>query len=224
MVHFISYTRTSTKIQNLGLVAQTNAISNYVKSVNGNLLAEYSEQESGKNDNRLELEKAIQHCEKTGATLLLYKLDRLSRSVSFLFQLRDRLTKSNVDIRVMDMPTFNTMTLGIYATLAQSEREAISLRTKNALQTLKKQGKTLGTPKNLSYQAKLKGAESMKLKALNNKTNIQATAMIVQLKENGMGYEKIAVHLNNNGFQTVNGKKFTSTGVMRLFKRNLLKN
>ena len=122
------------------------------------------------------------------------------------------------------MPTFNTMTLGIYATLAQSEREAISLRTKNALQTLKKQGKTLGTPKNLSYQAKLKGAESMKLKALNNKTNIQATAMIVQLKENGMGYEKIAVHLNNNGFQTVNGKKFTSTGVMRLFKRNLLKN
>lgn len=219
MIHFIAYTRTSTKLQNLGMNAQQTAITNYVSGVNGNLVATYSEQESGKNDNRIELEKAIQHCERTGATLLLYKLDRLSRSVSFLFQLRDRLVKSNVEIKVMDMPTFNTMTLGIYATLAQSEREAISLRTKNALQELKRKGVQLGTPENLKYEDRMKGGETMKLKALTNKTNIQATAMIVQLKNQGLGYERICQHLNKNGFNTVKGKEFNSTAVMRLYKR-----
>lgn len=221
MTNFIAYTRTSTKIQNLGLIAQSTAISNYVQSVNGNLIATYSEQESGKNDNRIELERAIQHCEKTGSTLLLYKLDRLSRSVSFLFQLRDRLVKSNVEIKVMDMPTFNTMTLGIYATLAQSEREAISLRTKSALQALRDSGKVLGTPENLSHEDRLKGGEAMKLKAMSNKINIQATAMIVQLKNQGLGYERISQHLNKNGFNTVNGKEFNSTAIMRLYKRYL---
>lgn len=221
MTQFISYSRTSTKLQNLGLDAQQTAITNYVQSVNGNLVASYSEQESGKNDNRIELERAIQHCEKTGATLLLYKLDRLSRSVSFLFQLRDRLVKSNVEIKVMDMPTFNTMTLGIYATLAQSEREAISLRTKNALQELKRKGVVLGTPENLKYEDRMRGGETMKLKALTNKTNIQSTAMIVQLKNQGLGYERIAQYLNKNGFSTVNGKEFNSTAVMRLYNRYL---
>ncbi len=221
MTNFIAYTRTSTKIQNLGLEAQATAISNYINSVNGNLFASYSEQESGKNDNRVELEKAIQHCERTGATLLLYKLDRLSRSVSFLFQLRDRLDKANVEIKVIDMPTFNTMTLGIYATLAQSEREAISLRTKNALQELKRKGVVLGKPENLKYEDRLKGGQTMKLKASTNKINIQATAMIVQLKNQGLGFERIAQYLNKNGFCTVNGKVFNSTAVMRLYRRYL---
>ena len=110
---FVTYHRTSLKTQHLGLLAQETATLNYINSVGGVLVGTYNEQESGKNDNRTQLENAIQHCERTGAVLLLFKLDRLSRSVSFLFQLRDRLTSSHVEIKVMDMPTFNTMTLGI---------------------------------------------------------------------------------------------------------------
>lgn len=221
MTNFIAYFRTSTKTQNLGLLAQQTATSNFINGVNGNLIASYSEQESGKNDNRIELERAIQHCEKTGSTLLLYKLDRLSRSVAFLFQLRDRLVKSNVEIKVMDMPTFNTMTLGIYATIAQSEREAISLRTKNALQELKRKNIKLGTPENLTYEHRMMGVAKRQQLAKENKINVQATAMIVQYRLTGLSYDKIVELLTQNNFMSVTGKVFTSTTVMRLYKRYL---
>jgi DNA invertase Pin-like site-specific DNA recombinase len=217
---YITYHRTSLKSQHLGLIAQETATSNYINSVDGVLIASYQEQESGKNDNRIELEKAIQHCERTGAVLLLFKLDRLSRSVSFLFQLRDRLTSSNVEIKVMDMPTFNTMTLGIYATLAQSEREAISSRTRLALAERKKQGIVLGKPENLTAEAQQRGVVSIKANARSNDNNRQATAIIISCVDSkGMNYTHTANYLNSLNFKTRTGKSFQATTVMRLYQR-----
>lgn len=219
MKNYVAYYRTSTNRQNLGIGAQKTMVNNYLNNVEGNLVAEFEEKESGKNDSRLGLEKAIQACEEYGATLTIAKLDRLSRSVSFLFQLRDRVMKNNIEIKALDLPSFNTMSLGIWATMAQVERENIANRTKLALSELKKSGVKLGKPENFKYEHRLKGAEAMKRKALESKANQQATALIIEYKENGWGYERIAKRLTELDFKTVRGKQFTSTGVMRLYKR-----
>lgn len=219
MKNYVAYYRTSTNRQNLGIGAQRTMVQNYLNGATGNLVAEFEEKESGKNDSRIGLEKAIQACEKNGATLIIAKLDRLSRSVSFLFQLRDRVLKNNIEIKALDLPSFNTMSLGIWATMAQVERENIANRTKVALAELKKSGVTLGKPENFKHEHRLRGAEAMKCKARENKANQQATALILEYKENGWGYERIAKRLNKLDFKTVRGKKFNSTTVMRLYKR-----
>ena len=218
---FIAYYRTSTNRQNLGIEAQRTMVQNYMKSINGILIDEVEEKESGKNDDREGLELAIQMCEKNEGTLIIAKLDRLSRSVSFLFQLRDRVAKNNIEIKALDMPSFNTMSLGIYATMAQAERENIANRTRLALAELKKAGVVLGKPENFKPEHRILGAKAMKEKALKNKANIQATALIVQYREKGMSYDTIAELLTKNNFKTVRDKTFTSTGVMRLYKRHL---
>lgn len=221
MNFFVAYYRTSTNRQNLGIDAQRTMVQNYLKSVGGILIDEVEEQESGKNDNREGLERAIELCEKNNGTLIIAKLDRLSRSVSFLFQLRDRVAKNNVEIKALDMPSFNTMSLGIYATMAQAEREAIASRTKLALAELKKSGVVLGKPENFKHEHRLKGAEAMKMKSLTNKANVQATALIVEYRAKGMSYDKIVEQLTKLNFMTVNNKKYTSTTVMRLYKRQV---
>ncbi|NGF76559.1 recombinase family protein [Fluviicola sp. SGL-29] len=221
MKKYVAYYRTSTNRQNLGIDAQKTMVQKYLDSVGGILIDEVEEKESGKNDNREGLERAISICEKNEGILIIAKLDRLSRSVSFLFQLRDRVAKHNVEIKALDLPSFNTMTLGIWATMAQAEREAIASRTKLALAELKKLGVILGKPENFTHEHRIKGAEAMKQKAMNNKINIQTTALIVQYREKGLSYEKIVDLLTKNNFRTVTGKIYTSMAVMRLYKRHI---
>jgi DNA invertase Pin-like site-specific DNA recombinase len=96
--------------------------------------------ESGKNNHRPELLKAIKRWRLTGATLVVAKLDRLSRNAAFLLTLRD----SDVQFVAADLPEANTMTVGVMAVVAQHEREAISARTKAALAAAKARGTKLG--------------------------------------------------------------------------------
>lgn len=224
MTKFIAYYRTSTQRQNLGIEAQKTSVQNYIKSIGGELVGEVAEQESGKNDKREGLEKAIKLCEKYNSILIIAKLDRLSRSISFLFQLRDRVAKNNIEIKALDMPSFNTMSLGIYATVAQAEREAVSSRTRLALAEKKKQGIRLGSPQNLTIEAQRKGIESIKLKARNNDQNRQAQAVIISCITNGMNYSNIAIYLNGLNFKTSKDKSFQATTVMRLYHRFLTDN
>ncbi len=156
MKNYVAYYRVSTIKQGfsgLGLEAQREAIQRFLG--NAPIIAEYTEIESGSKNNRAELDKAILHAKNDSATLVIAKLDRLSRNVSFIFALRD----AKVDFICADMPDANTMTIGIFAVLAQHERELISYRTKAALQAKKAQGYTLGKPQNLTYDARKKGSE-----------------------------------------------------------------
>lgn len=221
MKRFVAYYRTSTHRQNLGIDAQRRMVENYIKSVGGTLFHEEEEKESGKNDERQGLERAIQFCEKHNCTLIIAKLDRLSRSVSFLFQLRDRVAKNNIEIKALDMPSFNTMSLGIWATVAQAERENTATRTRLALAELKGAGVILGKPENFTNEHRLLGAEAMRQKALKNKNNQYATALIVEYREKNMSYDAIAEKLNILNFFTANGKFHNSTSVHRLYKRYL---
>jgi DNA invertase Pin-like site-specific DNA recombinase len=115
----------------------------------------YIEVESGKRNDRPELAQAIERARREGATLIIAKLDRLARSVAFIFALRD----SGVKFLACDMPEANTLTIGLLAALAQHERELISERTKAALEAKKARGCVLGSPQNLTKDATLKAAE-----------------------------------------------------------------
>ena len=117
----------------MGIEAQRTTIDAFAASRGAEVLARFTEVESGRNPDRPELGKAIHLSRLTGATLVIAKLDRLSRNAAFLLTLRD----SGVKFLACDMPEANDLTVGIMALVAQQEREAISRRTKEALAVAK---------------------------------------------------------------------------------------
>jgi DNA invertase Pin-like site-specific DNA recombinase len=141
----INYYRVSTEKQGrsgLGLDAQRSAVEAFCAARGCETIGEYVEIESGKRDDRPELAKALAQCRLTGATLIIAKLDRLSRNVAFLAALQD----SGARFLCADMPDMSELTLHIVAAMAQNERKMISARTKAALAQAKARGVTLGNP------------------------------------------------------------------------------
>lgn len=217
MTNYIAYYRVSTKKQGnsgLGIEAQKTTVRQFIKD-NGNLLDEYVEVESGKKDNRAELNKAINKCKETGSTLIIAKLDRLSRNYDFIFSLKN----SKVKFVCCDLPDANTLTIGIMASLAQYERELISDRIKKALNEKKKQGHKLGSPNNLNDKARQKAHKAKSEKANNNEINKNIFNIAYHMKLTGLGYRKIANYLNNENYKTVNGKSFTPMTVKLILER-----
>ena len=135
-MEYVSYIRTSLKSQNNGLEAQQRVIDSYIASNGGNVVQCYVEQVSGAKNEREELNKALAHCKRTGATLLVAKLDRVSRRVSFIASLME----SSINLKVAELPNADPFQLHIYAALAEQERKLISQRTKAALNVLKSKG------------------------------------------------------------------------------------
>lgn len=214
MVNYIAYYRVSTKRQNLGLDAQRQMINNYINSNGGVVVSEYQEKESGKNDNRPQLTAALAECKRTGATLLIAKLDRLSRKVSFVFALKD----SGVKFVATDLPQFNTMTLAVFVGLAQQERELISQRTKDALASRYEKESWLTTHSNahkFDADSREKSLESRRESAKSNECNRRAYAAI-KLALGTMGYNALAEYLNDNDFTTAKGGSWRGNQVKRL--------
>jgi DNA invertase Pin-like site-specific DNA recombinase len=141
----VAYEQVSTARQRrsgLDLAAQRKAIEDYAATKGGTILARFTEVESGRRNDRPELERALQLARVTAATLVIAKLDRLSRNAAFLLTLRD----GGVRFVACDMPEANDLTAGITALVAQQEREAISRRTKEPLAAAKARGVKLGNP------------------------------------------------------------------------------
>lgn len=217
MKKYIAYYRVSTNKQSLGLDAQRNSVLSYLNNDNTNILiSEFVEKESGKNNNRIQLSNAITECKKQNAILIIAKLDRLSRNVGFIFNLKE----SGVDFFALDIPNFSTLTLGIFSTIAQSERETISQRTKVALEAKKKNGFKLGAPNaQFTNEMREKAILINKEKAYNNENNKRAKAMIEILLKNTSNFSKIARTLNENGFVTSRGKQFDCKSVKLIIAR-----
>ena len=216
MKKYIAYYRVSTQKQSLGLEVQRTSVINYLASTNGKLISEFSERESGKNDNRIELFKAIDECKRTNSILIIAKLDRLSRNVAFVFTLKE----SNIEFVACDLPTFNTLTLAVFCGLAQQERELISQRTKLALSELKNRGVKLGRPNAcFSDEDRKKAALANSIIADNNENNKRAKLMVEALLKVTSNKTIIANKLNESGFKTARGKEFTSIQVIRLIRR-----
>lgn len=151
---FVTYYRVSTIRQGasgLGLEAQRQAVSKYLTERVKTTIDEFVEVESGKGSNALEkrpqLRLALEMCKKTGATLLIAKLDRLARNVHFV----SGLLETGVDFVAADMPNANKVMIQMYAVMSEWERDQISERTKAALAAAKARGIVLGAtgPANL---------------------------------------------------------------------------
>lgn len=183
-------------------------------------LREFVEVESGKNSDRPKLHEALQLCRATGATLLIAKLDRLSRDAHFLLGLQ----KAGVKFVAVDMPTANELTVGIMALVAQEERKAISKRTKEALAAAKARGVKLGNPRNLTREAAEKGRKAG-VDAIKKKANRFATEIhsrILHLYAEGLSLNGIARSLNEEGILTARGKSkaWTARAVKNVIERN----
>lgn len=220
MQKFIAYLRTSTKDQNLGIEAQRAKSKAYAQAQGGQIIAEFEEHESGKNDARPQLALAIAECERTGATLLIARLDRLSRKVSYLFELKEKLEAKGLEAICVDMPEImkSTLVLGVMASLAQQERELISERTKAALAAKKAQGVKLGRPKGADLSKAVEASVKRRMTDAQEWAEMQGKAIARMAKS--MSLNQIALALNEQGVPTRRGKgKWTATSVKRVLER-----
>jgi len=213
---FITYTRVSTRKQGdsgLGLEAQKRDIELYLTNyatVPHEVIGEFSDVVSGTKDDRPELWKAIDLAEATGATLLIAKLDRLSRKVSFVSTVMER---PNLSFVVASMPTADKFSLHIYAALAEQERDFISKRTKAALAVAKSNGVVLG-----GDRGNLKEMNQGARDAADDHAT-QVAEQIIPLRDAGLTLAQIADTMNRTGVSTSRGGKWYPTTVSNILKR-----
>lgn len=209
---YVTYYRVSTKKQGLGLEAQQTTVAHYLHD-GDEVISSYQEKESGRHNDRPELMKAMQDCKNTGATLLIAKLDRLSRDVEFLFSVKN----SGVNICAVDCPLLNTMTLAVMAGLAQQEAELISSRTKAALAELKRQGKKLGRPGACFTDEQRATAVAVRQDAARrNEANVRAWAIVS--RNGGLTLTALAAMLNDYHQPTPKGGLWRGNQVKRLIE------
>jgi len=216
---YVSYLRVSTDRQGrsgLGLEAQRAAVAAYLDGGNWSLLSEFVEVEHGDNNERPELAKALHLARITGATVVIAKLDRLSRDAHFLLGLE----KAGVDFVAADMPHANRLTVGIMAMVADEERRMISARTKAALAAAKARGVKLGrnnmTPE---IQAKGTAAGIVARKAKADAFAAGILPVVHTLRAQGMSLNGIASRLTEMGVKTARGGHWQAVQVSNLLKR-----
>ena len=233
---FVTYLRVSTDRQGasgLGLAAQQAAVLAFLNGGNHEVVAEFTEVETGKKDDqgRPQLAAALAACRLHGATLLVGKLDRLARNVHFI----SGLMESGVPFVAADMPTATPFMLHIYAAVAEEERRAIAARTKAGLDSIKakikaegsytsRQGNvitSLGNSANLDATARMKGAiaAAASVKAKADEFAAQVLPRIRALQAEGLSMNAIAKRLAEAGVKTARGGVWTQVQVSNLLKR-----
>lgn len=216
----VAYFRVSTARQGrsgLGLDAQRKAVGDYLNGGLWELVGEFVEIESGKLDARPQLEQALSLCELTGATLVVAKLDRLSRNVAFLATLQD----SGVRFVAADMPEANELTIHIMAAVAQAERKAISRRTKEALAAAKARGVRLGGNRGNLADLRKGPAASAAVRA--KASAERATKVLKHVEaaraEGASSLRLVARALNDKGITPPRGGKWSAAQIARVIAR-----
>ncbi|MBK3802670.1 resolvase [Azospirillum brasilense] len=210
---FVAYYRVSTDRQGrsgLGLDAQREAVAIHVAG-RGDLVAEFTEVESGRKVDRPQLRAALDLAARRRATLVIARLDRLARNVAFIANLMD----SRVDFVACDMPEANRLTLHILAAVAEHERELISQRTRAALAAAKRRGTRLGNP---TPGPALRCARAALVAAADGFA-ANARPLIQDLQAAGLGLRAIARELNRRGVPTARGRDWQASTVRNVLRR-----
>jgi DNA invertase Pin-like site-specific DNA recombinase len=214
---YVSYYRVSTQKQGqsgLGLEAQQKAVSEFLTAFGGEVLAEFTEIESGKRSDRPEFSKAADYAELANATVLVAKLDRLSRDLHFITSLQKR----GIQFKLADLPEIDQLTIHILAAMAEHEARMISVRTKQALQVAKERGIVLGNPllaiqRNTDVSAanasRVSTQRDWQSKILKVITHLEASEELTTCRA-------IADALNERGLTTARGAAFSVPIVSRL--------
>jgi DNA invertase Pin-like site-specific DNA recombinase len=233
VARYVAYFRVSTAKQGLtglGMDAQRTAVAEYLRArgASATLLAEYVEVESGRKADRPELAKAMDHAKGARATLLIAKLDRLSRDVHFL----TGLEKGGVEFVACDMPDANRLTVTILAAVAEHERKMISERTKAALAEARKRivkvgqrkhrhVRRLGNPNGAAAMMGLGNAAAVTaIKAGADAKALDVRRAVITIQARGvMSAQGIARKLNEQGYRTPRAAQWDAKAVTRLTAR-----
>ena len=216
MRRYITYKRVSggeNQKSGLGLDAQERDIQLFLENYADDpyeVLEEFVEVQTGTDNDRPELTAAIALAKKENAVLVVAKLDRLSRKVSFIASLME---EKGLQFKVAQMPYADAFQLHIYAALAEQERQFISQRTKAALQQAKERGQKLGAP--VQHIDAL--AQAKKEKALQDAKKVEG--VIVPLRRSGASLKTICEVLNASGAKTARGAQYNQPLVSRMLKR-----
>lgn len=208
---FVLLRRVSTDEQGrsgLGLEAQKRDLDLYLAGVEeAEVVADLVEVASGGKSDRPVLTEALDLCRKEKATLLVSKLDRLSRQVSFVANL---LEDKSVEFVVASLPHASRFELHLYSALAEQEKFFVSLRTKSALAEAKRRGVVLGAPKKHLQDL----AQAKRQRA---REEAEALApLLLPLRQEGKSHRALAEHLNQAGKKTSTGGAFYAKKVERM--------
>lgn len=211
---FVAYFRVSTQKQGqsgLGLEAQEHAVSSYLKEGNTELVAAFTEIETGKGANAIErrpqLRKALDACRKNGATLIIAKLDRLARNVHFV----SGLLETGCDFIAADMPHANKVMIQMHAVMSEWERDQISTRTKLALQAAKARGVMLGKCGFSNLKGNLKQRQNDSITFAE-----KLRGQINGFKLRGLSQRAMVYELNHVGIQAAKGGEWTLNQLQRV--------
>lgn len=225
MSKFISYLRVSTAkqgVSGLGLEAQRAAVAVHLKAVNGKLVDEVVEIESGTKSDRSQLANALRLCRIHGAILLIAKLDRLARNVAFL----SNLMEAGVQFTAVDMPEADKTQLQMMMVFAEHEARMISTRTKAALAAAKARGTKLGRRMTTVEELRQMGAKGTKAgaavrsaKAAKRRDDLRP--VIEDVRQNGAEtLRQIAAVLNQRGIPTARGGMWSAVQVQRVISNH----
>lgn len=218
MIKYVTYKRVSTQEQGrsgLGLEAQSTDIQRYLEHSAEKpykVIKEFVEVLSGSDDSRPELFKAVQLARKEKAILLVAKLDRLSRKVSYIATMMEDKT---IQFKVAVLPQADNFQLHLYAILAEQERTFISQRTKAALQEAKARGVKLGGLRDSTANLNKARAD----KALIFAKSIENVVMPMVKQKMSLG--AISRALNESGIHTAKENLWKPAQVSRVIERLL---
>jgi DNA invertase Pin-like site-specific DNA recombinase len=213
---FVTYIRVSTDRQGasgLGLDAQRAVVERFLSARGRAAIGEFCEVETGKGANALErrpqLRLALELCRKTGATLLIAKLDRLARNVHFV----SGLIETGVDFIAADMPNANKVMIQMHAVMSEWERDQISERTKAALAAAKARGVVLGAtgPQNLRRHVEQRRATAEVFRA-------RLRPILNGLISQKLSHRDIVGQLNALAIQAPRGGAWSLAQVQRVLK------
>lgn len=205
---YCHYLRVSTDQQGIdgyGIDAQRLAVKPYPSNV------EFVEVESGKRKDRPELLKALEYCKRSGAVLVIAKLDRLARNVAFV----SNLMESAVDFLCADFPSANKLTIHILAAVAEHEASMISSRTKAGLAAAKAKGVRLGKTMDAGKQARGRAAQSQ----IADRNSQKVKNTIAGLRSSKLSLRTIATELNTMAVRTPRGALWTAQSVKNAIAR-----
>ena len=218
--NYVAYYRVSTRKQGdsgLGLEAQHSYINHFYKD--RKIIAEFIDIHSGKDTrNSEQLQAAISLCKSRGATLVVAKVDRLSRDTEQALAIYRELDER---LESCDIPNLDKFTLTLFMAIADRERKLISIRTKAALvEKVKRSGEwRTGSHAFRSGQASRLGTSTLQRIARQNTNSRQAMAHIRHLMAGGHNHNQIAQNLNEDGFRAPRGGRYSAVQVKRLCDR-----
>ena len=224
---FVAYTRVSTDEQGadgLGIEAQQHAIRQHIESIGGILVSEFVEVASGDDDDRPKLSAALKLAKRTGATIIVAKLDRLSRVVAKIAG----LIRQGTELRVVECANASTLELHIRAVIAEEERRKIGERTRDALGAAKRRGVRLGSARPGHWkgredrralgQARATSAAAAARRDMRAETYALALPIAKRMNKAGDSLHSIAKHLNAEGITTPRGATWRATQVQRMIE------